>query len=163
MLFRRFLYNTATPSCHGWTITFLSGLSWFVGCLWWLWWQNMVGCRHRCGGLIEEVSLLFSNSPTSSEVGTFSPDSFSCTLLRLSSKPPAVFTTYDLGWLVFCSTSTVTQVLVRGWNIDTSWPGASFWSVQGDFPSYCCFCTSCRCCWCSWLHSMAWEPCSPPL
>ena len=57
---------------------------------------------------------MFSNY--SSEVDTLSPDSFSCTLLRLSSEPPAVFTTHDLGWVVSRFTSTGTQVLVRGWN-----------------------------------------------
>ena len=36
-----------------------------------------------------------SRSNCSSEVGTLSPDSFSCTLLHFSSEPPAVFTTYD--------------------------------------------------------------------
>ena len=54
------------------------------------------------------MSRLFSNC--SSEVDTLSPDSFSCTLLRLSSEPPAVFTTYDLGWVVSRFTSTGTQV-----------------------------------------------------
>ena len=41
---------------------------------------------------------MLSNRP--SEVGALSPDGFSCTLLRLSSGPRAVFTMYDPGWLV---------------------------------------------------------------